>query len=1474
MRKRRKPWKYLPRKSLRAKIIAWSFIPTALILSLAALVTFFAFHKTTEQTALEQDANITYLAANQLSIEIQNALDPFVALAQTSQLAHNNPEIQYLALNHIYENLTISGADRADFSLILLDIYGKVVTVEPTSQLTVRGEDWSDRPYYQSVIQALANDAPLSPVLSNIVKGDEEGTYVIIAAIAVLGKASEFSGVLLIQVPVQALDDLDIIQSEVGELFAIMVDGNGRVIYHHDPTYIGADFSNLEAVQQVLNKNLGAIRTRNVSNEDIVAGYAPIPETPWGLITEVNWDELKSSSQGYRYFLSFLLLLAVFIPAVIINMGVKKITRPITTLMNAVQGVASGNFEQITDVHTGDEIEELADQFNAMAAKLRTSYTNLEQRVANRTRELATLNALAAVVNRTLELDETLKATLEETLLRLNMDVGGIYLLAHDQKTLILKAQQGMSEAWIAEVRRLQWGEGIAGRAVVQEKPVILHTDEYPSIKLLPFIKAQKLQTLAATPIVSKGQVLGSLFVGMSEARDLPSEHQLLLASIGQQIGVGVENARLYTQAQQELSERKRAQERLRWVSEERARRNRELLLLNRVIAATTSQLDPTAILEAVCRELAQAFDIPQSAVALFNEARTTLKVVAEYQPNPEVGKVVDVHIPIEGNPSTQYVIDNKAPLAIADAQHDPRLAPAHELMRRRGVASILLLPLIAQGEVIGTVGLDSFVQREFTREEIDLAMNAVAAAAQALEKARAEENLRQSEARFRELFNRSPVGIFRTTPDGSIVDANPTLLQLLGFRSIEEGNAVGLPNFYVEPEDRAQLLQMARQGPVSNFETRFHRSDGSMIYVSIRATLTYDEDGKPQFLQGTLVDITERKRAEQALYESRERLQLAIEGAGLGLWDLNLVTGAQVMNYDWWRQLGYTEDERPTNFEDVAQLVHPDDRGKMADAFNEHLSGQATLYEVEFRVQAKSGQWIWVLFRGKVVAYDAQDKPLRMAGISQNITARKKAEEELRKAKEAAESANQAKSVFLANMSHELRTPLNAILGFSQLMERDPQITHAQQENLSTIARSGQHLLMLINDVLEMSKIEAGRTTLYPENFDLYRLLTAMEDMFYLRAQEKGLQLLFERDPDVPQYIYTDESKLRQVLINLLSNAIKFTEEGGVTLRVRQQARPRALEPDAVILYFEVEDTGYGIAPKDMESLFDPFVQTSSGQESKEGTGLGLPISQEYVHLMGGEIAIESKLGVGSLFHFHIQVTTTTADHVPIQEVKGRVIGLKPGQPRYRLLIAEDKWTNRRLLVKMLDPLGFAIKEAVNGKEALEIWEQWDPHLIWMDMRMPEMDGHEATKRIKATTKGQATVIVALTASAFEEDRKLILSEGCDDFVRKPFREAEIFDVLERNLGVQFIYEAQQDKGGTVGEREREREKILSKQALQALPSDLRRALNEAALAADAEQIKALLANGLEAHAPLVAALQSLAYEYRFDIIMELTTD
>ena len=496
----------------------------------------------------------------------------------------------------------------------------------------------------------------------------------------------------------------------------------------------------------------------------------------------------------------------------------------------------------------------------------------------------------------------------------------------------------------------------------------------------------------------------------------------------------------------------------------------------------------------------------------------------------------------------------------------------------------------------------------------------------------------------------------------------------------------------------------------------------------------------------------------------------------------------------------------------------------------------------------------------GRVVRRDRRLQETNR-GLQDKTRNLEEANRQIQEASRQVQEANRHKSQFLANMSHELRTPLNAILGFSQLMTRDRNFSIQQRENLDVINRSGEHLLALINDILEMSKIEAGQAVLNQRDFDLHFLLSTVEGMFRLRAESKGIDFTCERSEAVPRYVHADESKLRQVLINLLGNAIKFTEKGRVALRIGliDDTSPSGLA-------FSVEDTGVGIERENFEALFDAFVQTASGVGAQEGTGLGLPISQQFVQLMGGKIAVESEVEEGSVFSFDIPVQLADAVESREAPLRHRVVGLEPDQPVYRILIVEDRLENRKLLVHLLRPLGFEVREAENGQECLEVWSAWEPHLIWMDMRMPVMNGYEATRRIKATAQGQATVVIALTASAFAEQRSAILAEGCDDFVGKPFREEEIFAAMTKHLGVRFVFEEEVEKNLSDSSLQGGVEKLES------LPEEWVLQLHRAAARADDEKISELLSQIEGEHAELAGGLAKLVRDFHFDQILDLT--
>jgi len=455
----------------------------------------------------------------------------------------------------------------------------------------------------------------------------------------------------------------------------------------------------------------------------------------------------------------------------------------------------------------------------------------------------------------------------------------------------------------------------------------------------------------------------------------------------------------------------------------------------------------------------------------------------------------------------------------------------------------------------------------------------------------------------------------------------------------------------------------------------------------------------------------------------------------------------------------------------------------------------------------------------------------------------------ESRAATGAAEAAARAKSQFLANMSHEIRTPLNAILGFVQLMQRTRDRSGDDRHALEVMSRSGEHLLTVINDILSMAKIEAGHVTVENAAFDLRRMLVAVGEMFRLHADEKGLRLIIEIDPRVPADVLGDEAKLRQVLINLLGNATKFTAKGHIALR--------ATWHDGVAA-FSIEDSGRGIAVVDLVHLFEPFTQV--GAAPTEGTGLGLAVSRKYVRLMGSDIHVESTLGHGSRFSFDLPLPLASASSLPVEQ--RRVIALAPDQRSYRMLVADDKAENRMLLEMLFRGVGFDVRSVADGKQAVDAWAEWKPDIVWMDIRMPILDGYDATRAIRAA-EGEAehTVVIALTASVFEHDRAQILAAGCDDFVSKPYVEQTMFSKLQEHLAIAWVYEDSAVRPKT----------RLTSEQLAGVPRSLRDQLFEALARGDVREARELVAQLTSVDDRIAQDLTTMIREYRFDDLQEL---
>ncbi len=512
------------------------------------------------------------------------------------------------------------------------------------------------------------------------------------------------------------------------------------------------------------------------------------------------------------------------------------------------------------------------------------------------------------------------------------------------------------------------------------------------------------------------------------------------------------------------------------------------------------------------------------------------------------------------------------------------------------------------------------------------------------------------------------------------------------------------------------------------------------------------------------------------------------------------------------------------------------DELEALAEQFNSMAGRLKESYSVlERKVEERTRELSDALGKqtATAAALDQRSQDLS-AALNEAEVARKAADEHSAEAeaeRKRAEAANQAKSVFLANMSHELRTPLNAVIGFAQLMDRDRSLAKENREHLGIILRSGEHLLGLINDVLSLSKIEAGRVTLTQGAFELQPFLNGLSEMMQARAEAKGLDLLFKAK-DLPRgAVLGDDSKLRQLLINLVGNAIKFTKKGHVALRASWR------EERAV---FEVEDTGPGMTPAEREQLFQPFVQTETGEKAREGTGLGLAISRRFARLMGGDISVESAPGTGTTFVVTVDLPLA-AGGAPghAGERARKVVRLASGQD-LRILVVDDILENRLLLGKLLESVGFEVRQAANGQQAVDLWRTYRPHLIWMDMRMPVMDGLTATRLIReAEDRSEARVkIVALSASALDHERAAVKSLGCDDFLAKPYRESAIFEKLAEHLGARFEYES-----GAPGESGPAVVEPLSAGRLFSLDPAVRRPLHEALRIGDDAAAMALVA-------------------------------
>lgn len=702
---------------------------------------------------------------------------------------------------------------------------------------------------------------------------------------------------------------------------------------------------------------------------------------------------------------------------------------------------------------------------------------------------------------------------------------------------------------------------------------------------------------------------------------------------------------------------------------------------------------------------------------------------------------------------------------------------------------------------------------------------------------------------------------ICRFKPDGTLSFVNEAFCRY--FRR-QQADLIGTNIRSLLPAKDHQRLNSYLQSltppkPTRNIIYRVEPKPEKVIWQQWRIRAIYEGETIQEY-QGIGQDITEQKAAEDTVLRTTARLQFLLSASPAVIYTTEaqgnynpLFVSRNVENLFGHQQVLYwTSDRFWLNH------IHPDDLALVLE--KRAACERDAVLRQDYRFLHGDGHYIWVRDEFRVTMNESGE--MVFIGAWVDITDRKSDEEALRLTRDAAESANRAKSSFLATMSHELRTPLNAILGFTQLILAEDQLEVQTRQHLQTISRSGQHLLELINDILEMSRIEAGRVTLNNHPFNLRKLIMDIEDLLRLKAEEKDLELRFVGVKRLPQFVEADESKLRQILLNLLSNAIKFTKKGFVELRFHyNNLSTQALseKPRGRIL-IEVQDSGAGIAEDELAILFQPFAQTLTGKRLQEGTGLGLAISREFVRLMGGDIAVYSVPNQGTTFSADIVVTESAnmESEVPISN-SPTALRLVANQKGLRILVVEDEANSRELIIRTLESAGFHVQAVDNGREAVELTHIWQPHLVFMDLNMPILDGLSATREIRK--ENQEVKIIALSASVF--DKEGFLEAGCNDFITKPFNRPVLFLKLQEHLGVVF-------EGFSPAQAAQKSRKLGTDQLLK-IPRHYLEQLKHAATMLDMQAAQEVTAAIQQFDPDIAEKLSEMINNFRFDLLQHL---
>lgn len=714
----------------------------------------------------------------------------------------------------------------------------------------------------------------------------------------------------------------------------------------------------------------------------------------------------------------------------------------------------------------------------------------------------------------------------------------------------------------------------------------------------------------------------------------------------------------------------------------------------------------------------------------------------------------------------------------------------------------------------------------------------------------KAEDELRK----FRTISDQANYGTAIADMDGKLVYVNEAMAEMHGWET-EELLGKRLTEFHSESQMsrvRELLDKIALDGGFSTERICRVKRDGEVFPSLMSAKLILDKNGNPEFMSATTMDATELKQKETEI----NKLKTAIEQSPVAIVMTDLDGNIQYVS---------------PAFKDITGYSYEDVLGKNTNILKSGYTKKSTYEDLwstiksgkEWRGEWKNRKKDGTIYCESITVTPIHEEDGAISGylaVKEDVTKQKQAEED-RIAREASDKASEAKSAFLANMSHEIRTPLNAIIGFTQILKRDRSLSESQREKIDTIIRSGEHLMHLINEILDLSSIESGALSLNEADFNICNLLEDVKRMFYIRTKEKKIELKLHCDRILLSNVVGDEAKLRQVLINLVGNAVKFTDIGHVEVKAY-------VEPglSGEIIAIKIGDTGKGISQKDAERIFEPFWMAEEGRRAK-GTGLGLAISKKLVTAMGGKIEVKSQEGVGTEFKLSIPFKSCSRSIDQKLENELENLRLKVGQGGKRILIADDNQDNRNLMRELLEDIGFETEEAIDGEQAVQLFERWKPHCILMDIAMPVMDGYEATKAIRSMTGGRNVKIVAVTASIFRKDIRKILESGMDGYLGKPFRVEDLMQIFRNILGVEYEEHIEVHNESTVCVKNNG---VFEKKARN-LPQEVLKAMNDLLDRGNMVEFRSYLDDVEKIDACLGKRIRELSKKYDYESIRKL---